>query len=54
MGLCGNLGSRRRDGSDELGSEVWLLGGAVRLTEETKGGVWQGEPAKSWLVHEEG
>lgn len=30
-----------------------VQGGAVRLTEETKGGVWQREPAKSWLVHEE-
>lgn len=52
MGLCGRLG-RRRDRSDELSSEVCLVSGAVKLTEETKGGVWQWEPAKSSLVHEE-
>lgn len=29
------------------------MSGAVKLTEETKGGVWQWEPAKSWFVHGE-
>lgn len=53
MGLRGRLGRRRRDRSDELSLEVWLVWGTVRLTEETKGGVWQWEPAKSWLVHGE-
>lgn len=29
------------------------MSGAVKLTEETKGGVWQWEPAKRWCVHSE-
>lgn len=52
-GLCGRLGRGRKERSDEQGSELRLVWGAVRLTEEMKGGVWPGEPAKTWLVHGE-
>lgn len=54
---CGCVGILEVEGETVLMSWAQKWGcwrGAVRLTEEMKGGVWQGEPAKSWLVCEEG
>lgn len=47
-GCVGGLQKERQIRQAGLGSVV--VWGAVRLPEETKGGVWQREPAKSWLV----